>query len=54
MRASTLSQTAPWEAESKDRKVPDGFGVCVQELGWSKHILWNVSGSGHARFRHGP
>lgn len=31
-----------WEAESKDRTVSDGVGFCVQELGWSKHMLWNV------------
>lgn len=53
MRASTLSQTPLWVAESKDRKVSDGVGVCVQELGWSEHV-WNVSGSGHSRVRHGP
>lgn len=54
MRASTLSQTPLWEAENKDRKVSDGVGVGVREQGWSKHLLWNVSGSGRARFSHGP
>lgn len=37
-----------------DRKVSDEVGVSVRELGWSKHLLWNVSGSGRARFSHGP
>lgn len=54
MRASSLSQTPLWEAENKDSKVSDGVGAGVQELGWSKHLLWNVSGSGRARFRLGP